>query len=368
MPTRERRRSPVHAGSRARIVIAGLAAALALTAAGCGGSDSGDGGSSGGSSQTSNGKPAGAEKTQVTSWADPRPATWAKQFAAFGPAPTGDGSLAKAQTQGLKVCTNNQVTPFTFKDPKTGKLRGFEVDMLGWMTKYLGITKVNYVNLEWQSLIAALSANKCDMVMAGIAIRLNRENAPKVKFTVPYFLLFDQVTVRNDSQIASVDDLAGKKIASVVGSTDADNLDLFLKSKGMKAKVVKFNGYNECFQAVVNRLADACWLDEGTTLGALKQYKQLKPVGQPFLYQPSGQFATEGKASPYVFGSVGMVTRQEAGDLNRALSIADVAMVKSGIQKQLLDKIDLWSDQQTRLVRGDTGWKGTLVANGAAGS
>ena len=363
MPTPERRRSLTHPGSRAGILLVALAA-LALAAAGCGGSDSGDGGSS----QASGGKPAGADKTQVTSWADPRPAAWGRQFAAFGPAPIGDGSLARAQTQGLKVCTNNQVTPFTFKDPKTGKLRGFEVDMLGWMTKYLGISKVNYVNLEWQSLIAALSANKCDMVMAGIAIRLNRENAPKVKFTVPYFLLFDQVTVRNDSQIASVDDLAGKKIASVVGSTDADNLDLFLKSKGMKAKVVKFNGYNECFQAVVNRLADACWLDEGTTLGALKQYRQLKPVGQPFLYQPSGQFAAEGKASPYVFGSVGMVTRQEAGDLNRALSIADVAMVKSGVQKQLLEKIDLWSAQQTRLVRGDTGWTGTLVANGSAGS
>src|SRR5918996_595525 len=101
-----------------------------------------------------------------------RPASWAQQFAPFGPAKIGDGSLARAQTQGLKVCTNNQVTPFTFKDPKTGKLRGFEVDMLGWMTKYLGISKVNYVNLEWQSLIAALSANKCDMVMAGNALPL----------------------------------------------------------------------------------------------------------------------------------------------------------------------------------------------------
>jgi L-cystine transport system substrate-binding protein len=365
-------RRAVHARLRALLIVSMLVIAVAVLA-GCGGDDGGDsaGTSSGTSTQAGaagGDKPAGAENTKVTDWADPRPAEWNNQFKPFGPASSGDGSLARVQKDGLNVCANNQVAPFTYLDPKTNKLTGFEVDMTRWMADYLGIKQVKYTNIEWQALIPALAANKCDMAMAGIAIRNNRENAPGVKFTVPYFLLYDQVTVRKDSGITSLDQLEGKKVASVVGSTDADNLEIFLKSEQMKANVVKFNGYNECFQAVVNKLADACWLDQGTTLGALQQYNQLQTVGDPFLFQPKGQFANEAKLSPYVFGGVGMVTREKDGDLNRALSIADVEMVKSGVQKQILEKVKLWSDQQSGLVRSDSGWSGPLAASGSSGS
>lgn len=353
---------------RAAIVLTSLAIA-AVVVAGCGGSDSGGGGggtSSGAAAPPAN-TPAGAENaSQITDWADPRPEGWSQQFQAFAPVKTGDGSLARVQKDGLNVCANNQVAPFTYLDPKTGKLVGFEVEMLAWMAQRLGIKKVKYTNIEWQALIPALSANKCDMAMAGIAIRANRENAPGVKFTVPYFLLFDQVTVRTDSGITSLAQLEGKKVASVVGSTDADNLQIFLKSEGMKAKAVKFNGYNECFQAVVNKLADACWLDQGTTLGALEQYKQLKTIGNPFLFQPKGVFADEGKLSPYVFGSVGMVTRDKDNDLNRALSIADIDMITSGVQRQMLEKTRLWSEKQVELVRSDSGWTGPLATKAGA--
>jgi polar amino acid transport system substrate-binding protein len=354
---------------RAVFAVTSMVTTVALLA-GCGGSDDSGGGGSASSGSSSApaaaGEPAGAANTKVTDWADPRPSSWGQEFTPFGPTESGDGSLARVQKEGLNVCANNQVVPFTYLDPKSGKLVGFEVDMLAWMAQHLGIKQVKYTNIEWQALIPALSANKCDMAMAGIAIRANRENAPGVKFTVPYFLLFDQVTVRRDSTITSLAQLEGKKVASVVGSTDADNLDIFLKSEGMKANVVKFNGYNECFQAVVNKLADACWLDQGTTLGALEQFKVLKTVGDPFLFQPKGPFATEGKLSPYVFGSVGMVTREKDNDLNRALSIADVEMIKSGVQRQMLEKTRLWSDKQVELVRSDSGWTGPLATKSGA--
>src|SRR5437867_2979465 len=62
------------------LVVAAVGACLALAACG--------GGATGGNS-SQNGKPAGADKTDITNWTDPRPTSWTTKYPYFAPVKIG---------------------------------------------------------------------------------------------------------------------------------------------------------------------------------------------------------------------------------------------------------------------------------------
>jgi ABC-type amino acid transport substrate-binding protein len=86
--------------------------------------------------------------------------------------------------------------------------------MAGYLSSLLGIPRVEYVYVDWQALIPALQANKCDLIWNGLVIRSDRAKAPGVRFTTPYFLGFDELSTRKDSPIQSLEDLRGRRSAA----------------------------------------------------------------------------------------------------------------------------------------------------------
>src|SRR5438445_8798749 len=135
-------------------------------------------------------KPAGADKTKITDWSDPRPGAWTGKYPLFGPVNVGDGSLKRVQGAGtLKICADNDSVPSVYLDPKTKQLIGFEVEMANYLAPVLGVGKVEWVDTQWPALIPSLQANKCDIISDGLAIRSDRAKAPGVRFTTPYFLI-----------------------------------------------------------------------------------------------------------------------------------------------------------------------------------
>jgi cystine transport system substrate-binding protein len=333
-----------------RVFLAGLVMMM-MTVVACGGSSGGGGGSS----SASGGKPAGADKTKLSDWSDPRPAAWKSKYPLFGPVAIGDGSLKKVQDAStLKICANNQTFPYNYLDPKTGKTAGLEPDMLNYMKQQLGISNVSYVYVDWQALIPALQANRCDAIMNGLVMRTDRASAGGVKFTTPYFIVFDEMVTRSDSPVQSIDDLKGQKICTVAGSTDDLTLRAILTQKGLSnVQVVDFQSSDECFLATQNKTVQAGWYDQGSVGGALKQYTSLHVVGSPQTYVPTGKFANELSGNPFKFGSIGAVTHDSAGDLNLALSIVVNQMVKNGQQKTIAEKWGIWNPEEADMVRPD---------------
>jgi ABC-type amino acid transport substrate-binding protein len=288
-------------------------------------------------------KPTGADKTKITDWGDPRPAAWTSKYPLFGPVSIGDGSLKRVQDAGvLKICADNDSVPSVYLDPKTKQLIGFEVEMANYLAPVLGIARVQWVDTQWPALIPSLQANKCDLISDGLAIRSDRAKAPGVRFTTPYFLIFDELVVRKDSTVKGVEDLKGQKICSLTGSTDALTLEAVLKEKNINAEISTFNNFNECFLAVSNKTIAAAWADQGSTTGGLKQYQALKVVGQPQSYMPTGKFSAEATENPYVFGSLGGVTHMSDNDLNLAWSVGLRQMIQNGTLEGILKKYDLW--------------------------
>ena len=86
-----------------------------------------------------------------------------------------------------------------------------------------------------------------------------------------------QLLVKADSKVTSIDDLKGKEVCSVTGSTSIDRIN----EKG--AKGVGFDSYSECVQKVLDGTVEGMSTD-GTILAgfAAQNEGQLKVVGDTF--------------------------------------------------------------------------------------
>ena len=81
-----------------------------------------------------------------------------------------------AKTKVIKIAVNAIYPPMEFKDPDTGKLVGFDVDLGNALAKELGVT------LEWQEsafeqLLPSLATGRVDMILSGLSDRPARREA-----------------------------------------------------------------------------------------------------------------------------------------------------------------------------------------------
>ncbi|MCV7012706.1 ABC transporter permease subunit [Mycolicibacterium madagascariense] len=116
----------------------------------------------------------------------------------------------------LRVGTEGTYAPFSFQDPATGKLAGYDVDVANAVGAKLG-KRVEFVQTPWDSIFAALEANRFDVVANEVTI--TPERASKYDLSEPYSVGEGVVITRaNDDSIRSVADLKGKTVGATVTS------------------------------------------------------------------------------------------------------------------------------------------------------
>lgn len=93
------------------------------------------------------------------------------------------------------VVTENAYPPLQFVDPKTGNAIGWEYDAVAEIAKRLNL-QVEYQNISWDAMIAAVSNGQYDMGMTGITIKAER--AEKVDFSDAYMRSEMFMMVRGD--------------------------------------------------------------------------------------------------------------------------------------------------------------------------
>lgn len=123
-------------------------------------------------------------------------------------AASGDVALVADGT--LTVCTNPPFEPFEFEED--GEVVGLDMDIVGEVAKDLGVTLTTKVTpFEGIQSGADLNSGNCDIVASGITI--TEERQAKFDFSEPYFDADQGLLVPEGSGLATVEDLAGKKIA-----------------------------------------------------------------------------------------------------------------------------------------------------------
>ena len=114
----------------------------------------------------------------------------------------------------LTMATNAEFPPYEFMEG--GKIVGIDAEIAQAIAEKLGKELV-IENVDFDSLIPGVQTNKYDFVMAGMTV--TDERKLEVDFTTSYATGVQSVIVAEDSDIASIDDLSGKKIGVQLGTT-----------------------------------------------------------------------------------------------------------------------------------------------------
>ena len=168
----------------------------------------------------------------------------------------------------------------------SGKPEGFDVEIAKIVAADLGISpdKIQYVESVSANREPFISQGRVDIVVATYTINNKRKKV--VDFAGPYYIAGQDIMVKkDDSTITGPEALAGKRVCSVEGSTPADNL----RTKYPQAKLVLFDVYSKCADALKNGQVDAVSTDNVILLGLIDKDKEaFKLVGKPFTQEPYG--------------------------------------------------------------------------------
>lgn len=165
----------------------------------------------------------------------------------------GCGSDTTSKNEKIVVGTNATFVPFEFKDDKTGDYTGFDIELIRAIGKRLN-KNVELKNVSFDALIPALNTHDIDVAASGMTI--TKARSEKVLFSSPYYENALAIVYKGATDINSLDDLKGKKVAAQLGTTGAD---LAHKIDGTIVK--EFDHSNEALLELQNGGVDATVID-----------------------------------------------------------------------------------------------------------
>ena len=208
---------------RSFLAAAGLtAAALALTA--CGGSAS--------STASSTASSAASSEAASTSAA---------------------AELTTVEAGKLTMATNATFPPYEMTTD-AGTIEGIDVDTAQAIAEKLGL-ELQIDDMDFDAALLSVQQGKADIAMAGITV--TDERMAVMSFSDSYATGIQSIIVPNDSDIASPDDLAGKKIGTQRGTTGY----LYCSDDFGEDAVVAYDNGLTAVQALNNGQVDAVVID-----------------------------------------------------------------------------------------------------------
>ncbi|WP_269500050.1 ABC transporter substrate-binding protein [Castellaniella sp. S9] len=155
--------------------------------------------------------------------------------------------------------------PLGFRD-MNNQPEGYDVAYCKDIAKALG-AELEIVETPSPERIPALVSGRIDVLVAGTTITPQR--ALSVAFTQPYIVHTVMVLTREDAGISNFNDLKGRTVGGVTGTTPALALEKFVKDwNDPKAKFLTYGNEAESFMALNQGKIDALLLASGTA-GAL---------------------------------------------------------------------------------------------------
>ena len=128
---------------------------------------------------------------------------------------TETAELSTVEPGKLIMSTNAAFPPYEMTTD-SGEFEGIDIETAQAIADKLGL-ELQIDDMDFDAALLAVQQGKSDMVMAGVTVTDERQNV--MDFTDSYATGIQSIIVKEDSDIASVDDLAGKKIGTQRGTT-----------------------------------------------------------------------------------------------------------------------------------------------------
>lgn len=132
----------------------------------------------------------------------------------------------------LKMGTSADYPPFEYIDTANGdEIIGFDIDLAKAITEELGY-EIVIEDIDFGSLITAMKSGQIDFILAGMTPTEDR--LKEADFTDIYFLANHMVVTKKDSNINSIEDLAGKTIGVQLGSIQQEEAEAIAEQVDVK--------------------------------------------------------------------------------------------------------------------------------------
>lgn len=236
--------------------------------------------------------------------------------------PVADPALVSASPWATKIKVagvlrrggTTTVAAWSFKDPTSGRIAGFDAGIGDLLAHYItggkNISRLTQVTQPVGETRETLLQNGAvDVVVATYSI--TAALAQKVALAGPYYTSGASILVRtDDTSIARVEDLKGKKLVTVTGSTGVRAIQKYVPGN----QPTLYEDTDTCAAAVAQGRADAYIDDESTLLGRAVKNPNLVVVGSPFTTDPYGIGLSRSDPSAKTFVNTFLQRIYDSGD------------------------------------------------------
>ena len=243
-------------------------------------------------------------------------------------APTADSAAATADTAAvdqlaqikergtITIAMEGTWAPWTYHD-ENDNLVGYDVEVGTLIAEKLGV-EPEFVEGEWDGLLAGLDAGRYDIMVNGVDI--TEERAEKYDFSEPYAYNRTAVITQGDNDtIHTLEDLNGKKTANTISSTYAQLAEQY------GAEVTGVDDLNQTFELLNSGRIDATLNAEVTFYDYTKEHPDAN-VKIAVLTQDANEVA------------IPLRKGEESATLREAINAAIDELRASGQLKELSEK------------------------------
>jgi general L-amino acid transport system substrate-binding protein len=180
--------------------------------------------------------------------------------------------LDEVRARGVLNCgVNGQVPGFSYLDPDSGQMLGFDADfcravaaaIFGEVTD----SNITFIQLTAQERFTALQNRQVDVLLRNTTWTTQRDGELGIDFGPTTFYDGQGLMTRGDLGVASIMDLAGASICTLTGTTTELNITEAMNSRGLNYELVPFEQSSETIAALEEGRCDALTSDVSQLAG-----------------------------------------------------------------------------------------------------
>lgn len=191
----------------------------------------------------------------------------------------------------LIVGVDQSTNLFSFRDPASGQLQGFDVDIAREVARDLlgDPDKVDFRLLTAGDRLTSLENQTVDLVVNAMTISCAR--AEQIAFSTVYFEASQRLLVPADSPVRGPGDLAGKRVCAQLDTTSLATIARVAPA----AKLLGVQNWDDCLVALQQGQADVASTDDSILAGLAVQDPNLHIVGPSLEPEPYGIGVNKGQ-------------------------------------------------------------------------
>ncbi|MCU1642354.1 MAG: Major cell-binding factor [Nocardia sp.] len=182
----------------------------------------------------------------------------------------------------LRVGVDQNSFLFGFRNPATGRIEGFDIDIAREIAKDIfgDPDRIELDPLDSAHRITALQQKQVDIVVETLTPTCERRKS--IEFSSAYFVSDQRLLVPNNSGIRSTADLAGKKVCGVVGTITLNPI----LTLPQRPTVIGMSNWLDCLTALQQGQVAAVSTDTPILYGLKQQDPNLDMVGDALAQDP----------------------------------------------------------------------------------